>query len=1035
MKKVGWYPLSVIIGVMFLMGLGSLTGVAQAAAGPTPTPAPLHPPAVIGVNPYPTAAVLPTSEAEGGVLPSAGVSVDPGGRAAGNVPQGTNEAGPPPGVRSGGGSLGRSASGGNKAEKPTSPGGAQGASPTTKTLAVPQQWQDDETQCGAASLAMVLGYYSDGQGPQVAEVARWLRERGLLYHTGTGVEELAYAARAWGYGGSRPIYGWDMGKLKKTVESGRPVVVNLGVNGAGGPGHMVVVVGFSADGKRVIVRDPALGQREMATDEFEALWQLRGRSGLVVARQGKGPDPLGKWVELFGVLAGLSLALGRYGRRLGEEERRRLAAVRAGLRGWLSRPERLGLGAGLWRPRYREVEHKEPVYGWVWKTRYRTMRQRVPTYGWVWQTRYRRVRQRVPTYGWVWQTRYRRVRQRVPTYGWVWRTRYRTVRRRVPRYRRVWSVVRWRTRVRYVRQRRYRWERRTSWRREVRWERRTSWRRVTSWFRRGWRWFRRTVWRPVTRWVRRVVWRPVTRWVRRAYTVVRRVVERVPEYGWKWVRAGWKWVTRRIPERVRVWAQTGWKWVTRWIPERVRVWAQRGWKWVTRRVPERVRVWAQTGWKWVTRQVPERVRVWARTGWRIVRKKVPIGRPGHWNLGAGWWRRIVHRARRVYHAVWHRARRAYHVVRHRVRRVYHAVRHHARRVYHAVRHRARRAYHAVRYHARRVYHAVRHRVRRVYHAVRHRARRVYHAVRHRARRVYHAVRHRVQQLLSWGKGWWQRLSDWLSSKRLEMAQRLPDQPPWPWWGSLIPLLGDGSDLIYEMLKKLVGKKMDPLNVGFSVAGLVLDGPEDGVAAGDIGVALIKKVLRALRRRERKALIELSKEIGNDTVVKGMALAMKEGGEEGVYMLARLAAEDRRATQRLLKGLLEGDAEARVLLRQGDLTALLKRYSTQWNAKQLRQAMIEAGKAIPPRWHVHHIVPSTHGDDFAIEARKILKRWGIDINDAVNGVALPPDVHPRVHTKEYMEAVLEALNKAQSREEVIWVLEDIARTLRGKGRYP
>ncbi len=263
---------------------------------------------------------------------------------------------------------------------------------------------------------------------------------------------------------------------------------------------------------------------------------------------------------------------------------------------------------------------------------------------------------------------------------------------------------------------------------------------------------------------------------------------------------------------------------------------------------------------------------------------------------------------------------------------------------------------------------------------------------------------------------------------------IPDDPPWPWWVSLIPLVGDGLDLAYEGLKKLVGKPVDELNVVLSVAGLILDGPEDAGIAGDAAIALLKKGIRALGFWEQRALRKLVKELG-DEAIPGLGKVVLQGGEEGLQMVARLARKDREAAKRLVKALLHGDEEATWLLRQGDLEALLKRYSTRWNAEQLLRAMLETGQKIPPGWHVHHIVPSTSNKDLAREARKILEYWGIDINDAVNGVALPPDVHARIHTQAYLVALLERLEKAGSREKVIEILKDVSQTLQQKGIYP
>ena len=63
------------------------------------------------------------------------------------------------------------------------------------------------------------------------------------------------------------------------------------------------------------------------------------------------------------------------------------------------------------------------------------------------------------------------------------------------------------------------------------------------------------------------------------------------------------------------------------------------------------------------------------------------------------------------------------------------------------------------------------------------------------------------------------------------------------------------------------------------------------------------------------------------------------------------------------------------------------------------------------------------------------KFGVDINDAVNGVFLPTvknaseaAYHPSLHTKAYYEKVTELLSSAQLKEDVIDILTDIAERL-------
>lgn len=120
--------------------------------------------------------------------------------------------------------------------------------------------------------------------------------------------------------------------------------------------------------------------------------------------------------------------------------------------------------------------------------------------------------------------------------------------------------------------------------------------------------------------------------------------------------------------------------------------------------------------------------------------------------------------------------------------------------------------------------------------------------------------------------------------------------------------------------------------------------------------------------------------------------------------------------------------------KGGLEALSKPSS-----KVLRQNLIEAGIKVPDYPNAaHHIVAGSSKK--AAEARAILLNFGVDINDAVNGVFLPTvknvseaAYHPSLHTKAYYEKVTELLSAAESKEDVIEILNDIAEQLQ-KGTF-
>ena len=72
---------------------------------------------------------------------------------------------------------------------------------------------------------------------------------------------------------------------------------------------------------------------------------------------------------------------------------------------------------------------------------------------------------------------------------------------------------------------------------------------------------------------------------------------------------------------------------------------------------------------------------------------------------------------------------------------------------------------------------------------------------------------------------------------------------------------------------------------------------------------------------------------------------------------------------------------------------------------------------------------------AVASREILKKFGIGVNNEANGVYLPTQkgvvnsaYHPSLHTGDYHQKVYNLLRDAQSREDVIIILRDIAEQL-------
>jgi hypothetical protein len=347
-------------------------------------------------------------------------------------------------------------------------------SPALVELAVPQRFQDpDDPTCGAAALGMALEFLSLSQGgeaPSTEALVSDLENSGFLYNTGTGVEELAYLARSYGYRGASPFAGWTLETLAGELAAGRPTVVSLGLNGEGQPGHFVVLAGMAADGSWVRYNDPVLGEQIVSAEEFLASWALQGYSGLTVQKGAlaASSDPLLPWMGLLGAVSVLTVLAKTY--PLGAE----LKSLVGDIQSILSSPSRKGLGGAL------EASTgggggggSSPPYpapaGFHW------VKTTVPQYGWQ-ETQVTKTRQ-VPIL----------VAQQVRVGTRVWYEQ-------VPRYRTVWVD-------------------KGSW----------AWRKVTKYKREKYIRYYRTISEKKTRWVRKN-----GRFVQETYYVT----NRVPVYGY-----------------------------------------------------------------------------------------------------------------------------------------------------------------------------------------------------------------------------------------------------------------------------------------------------------------------------------------------------------------------------------------------------------------------------------------------------------------------------------------------------------------------
>jgi predicted double-glycine peptidase len=201
-----------------------------------------------------------------------------------------------------------------------------------------------DESCGPAALAQALDILSrdnSRQVPDASELEEFLRERELMYTWGTGVEELVFAARSFGYSGARAVHHWRLDELIHELLKGKPLVVPLGINGPDQPGHFVVLTGVSPDGEWIECSDPRLGNFRLSRDEFTSFWELQGQAGVILANAlPANTDPMLPWMGLLSTLSALGLVLN-------QTKERDQAGLYKSLRRKLANPHRKGIGGGI----------------------------------------------------------------------------------------------------------------------------------------------------------------------------------------------------------------------------------------------------------------------------------------------------------------------------------------------------------------------------------------------------------------------------------------------------------------------------------------------------------------------------------------------------------------------------------------------------------------------------------------------------------------------------------------------------------------
>src|SRR5262245_23806509 len=144
---------------------------------------------------------------------------------------------------------------------------------------VPLVKQRSDKDCGAAAVAMVLGYWgvpASVESVVNAEVASG--ERGLR------ASELRELVRARGLDAF--LVKGGPADLRAEIERRRPLIVGLARSSDRATiGHYEVVIGFHHARRRILTLDPAAGWRESSFEDFAAEWAGAQQLALVVFRR------------------------------------------------------------------------------------------------------------------------------------------------------------------------------------------------------------------------------------------------------------------------------------------------------------------------------------------------------------------------------------------------------------------------------------------------------------------------------------------------------------------------------------------------------------------------------------------------------------------------------------------------------------------------------------------------------------------------------------------------------------------------------
>jgi ABC-type bacteriocin/lantibiotic exporter with double-glycine peptidase domain len=148
--------------------------------------------------------------------------------------------------------------------------------------------QQEKAGCGAAAVAMVVGYWAR-ESPALAEAAKDSeRINDLLPASARGIRGRELKRYMEERGFDVYVFDGEISDLRQHSEKGRPVVVCLGPRGVKGPLHYAVVVGVE-DGA-VWLNDSARGKLfRQDLGRFEAEWKATGHWAMLAVPR---PTPM-----------------------------------------------------------------------------------------------------------------------------------------------------------------------------------------------------------------------------------------------------------------------------------------------------------------------------------------------------------------------------------------------------------------------------------------------------------------------------------------------------------------------------------------------------------------------------------------------------------------------------------------------------------------------------------------------------------------------------------------------------------------------